>query len=702
MDSMELEREKGITIQSAATYCHWKGHNINIIDTPGHVDFTIEVERALRVLDSAVLVVCGVSGVQSQTMTVDRQMKRYNIPRLVFINKLDRMGANPIKVLAGIRKKLKLTAALLHVPVGSEDKFKGVIDLVSMKLVLNSGAHGEQLVEHDELPLELIDVARQLRRELIETLADVDDEIGEYFLEERTADLTTDTLRTAIRRATIKRTFVPVLIGSAYKNIGVQNLLDAVLLYLPDPSQVKNTAYYSANEEGVAVSRPLTCVNDSGAPLVAYAFKLDDGKYGQLTYIRIYQGTLSRGLTILNSRSGKRLKVARLVRMHSNEMEDVDAVGTGEIAALFGVDCFSGDTFTDVGLPVTASSSSTSKDAALASLRAEDRQNFIGCFMSSMFVPEPVVSLSIAPKKKDTSSTGYTKALQKFQKEDPTFRVHFDVESKETIISGMGELHLEIYVERMRREYGVDVVTGKPKVAFKESISAPVDVEYVHKKQSGGAGQFAKVIGRVEPILDLYEEFASSKGGEVGQQQLDNEFVNEVVSGTIPTIFIPACEKGFLEVTKEGPLLGSPIVNMRFILQEGQAHAVDSNEHAFRTATMFAIKSAFSKVRPVLLEPIMKCTITVPSEYQGVAMSCMNKRKGVIVDTEILDESTLVHCEVPLNMMFGFMSELRGATQGKGEFTMEYKQHAPCIPQVQEELVAEYLKKMKDEEAKSF
>lgn len=646
MDSMDLEREKGITIQSAATYCHWRGSNINIIDTPGHVDFTIEVERALRVLDSAVLVLCGVSGVQSQTMTVDRQMRRYDIPRIAFVNKLDRLGANPFVVIDKMRSKLKHNAAAVQIPIGAEGDHVGVVDLLAQEALYFRGAHGEQLVR-EPVPESLRGLARDKRAELISVLANVDDAIADYFIAEQEPPL--PDLKAAIRRATVGRTLIPVFMGAAYKNVGVQALLDGVLDYLPDPSQVTNTALDCQHRE-----QPVILQADSGAPFVGLAFKLEESRFGQLTYMRVYQGRLTRGANLVNVVNGRRVKVPRLVRMHANEMEDVEEVGAGEICAMFGVECASGDTFTDGTLNVS---------------------------MSPMHVPDPVISLAIRAVAKDNPN--FTKALSRFQKEDPTFRVAVDAESGETVISGMGELHLEIYVERMRREYGCPCTTGKPQVSFRESIAQRATFDYTHKKQSGGAGQFGRVAGYIEPVADW---FADSED----LARFNNEFVNQIVGGAIPTEYIPACEKGFAEAAAKGAIIGHPVVGTRMVINDGSAHVVDSNEHSFRTATMQGFRQAVQKAKPLILEPIMKVSITVPIEFQGAVMGTINKRKGLIIDTDTQDEFLMITADVPLNNMFGYSTELRSLTQGKGEFSMEYKTYAPVPGSTQQDLIAAY------------
>ncbi|KAF1814390.1 elongation factor G, mitochondrial [Eremomyces bilateralis CBS 781.70] len=649
MDSMDLEREKGITIQSAATFCDWikkedgveKKYNINLIDTPGHIDFTIEVERALRVLDGAVMILCAVSGVQSQTITVDRQMRRYNVPRITFINKMDRMGANPFKAIDLINQKLKLPAAALQVPIGTEDAFKGVVDLIRMKAIYNEGVGGIDIVETDEIPPEVQSLAEERRAMLIETLADVDDEIAEIFLDEKVP--TPEQMKAAVRRATIALKFTPVLMGSALADKSVQPMLDAVCDYLPNPSEVENLALDRAQNEAQVKLLPY---NSEG--FVGLAFKLEESNFGQLTYIRVYQGSLRKGMNVFNARSGKKVKVPRIVRMHSNEMEDVQEVGAGEICAVFGIDCASGDTFTDGTLAYT---------------------------MTSMFVPEPVISLSIKPKH-SKDGTNFSKAINRFQREDPTFRVHVDAESQETIISGMGELHLEIYVERMRREYKVECTTGQPQVAYRETITAYTPFDHLLKKQTGGAGDYARVIGWME-----------QNPGEK-----ENHFESQITGGTISEKFLFACEKGFKESCEKGPLIGHRVLGASMVINDGATHMTDSSEHAFQNATKQAFRKAFVAAKPQVLEPIMKTEVTAPTEFQGSVVALLNKRNAVIADTETGVDDFTVLCDCSLNAMFGFSSQLRAATQGKGEFSMEFSHYAPAPPQLQRELVEKYQK----------
>ncbi|ESW98239.1 hypothetical protein KL918_004015 [Ogataea parapolymorpha] len=661
MDHMDLEREKGITIQSAATYCSWDKDNehyhFNLIDTPGHIDFTIEVERALRVLDGAVLVVCAVSGVQSQTVTVDRQMKRYNVPRITFINKMDRMGANPWRAVEQINKKLKIAAAAVQVPIGAEKELSGVVNIIDRQSIYFEGSQGEKLRIEKEVPADLVDLVEEKRATLIEMLADVDDELAEVFLNEE--EPSTDLIKAAIRRATIARKFTPVLMGSALANKGVQPVLDAVVDYLPNPSEVLNTALDIANNEA-----PVNLIAASNQPAVVLAFKLEEGKYGQLTYLRVYQGRLKKGMMITHVKTGKKVKIARLVRMHSNDMEDVDEVGAGEICATFGIDCASGDTFTD---------------------------GQVNYSMSSMYVPDAVVSLSIHPKTKD--AVNFSKAVNRFQKEDPTFRVHYDKDSKETIISGMGELHLEIYVERMRREYNVECTVGRPRVSYRETVLGSTPFEYTHKKQSGGAGQYAKVMGEFKATSLCDPEYVGASPEE--DIRFKNNFQTKIVGGKIPEKYLLACSKGFEESLEKGPLTGSRVLGVHMLIDDGQTHVVDSSELSFKTATQFAFKQAFLNAQPVVLEPIMNVVMTSPTEFQGAVIGLINKLGGVIQDTENTAEEFTITSLCSLNNLFGIASQLRALTQGKGEFTMEFKEYQPCPPQLQKKLVEEYQKKGK-------
>jgi elongation factor G len=633
MDSMELERERGITIASAATFCEWQNHQINIIDTPGHVDFTIEVERSLRVLDGAILVLCAVGGVQSQSITVDQQMKRYNVPCLAFINKCDRSGANPSRVIQQLKEKLGHNPVPLQIPIGLEANLEGLVDIVDMKAMYFDGDNGEN-IRIEEIPASLQDEARNARELLLDAASVVSDELTEAILEER--DIPSDLLLSAIRKATLERRLTPVFMGSAYRNKGVQPLLDGVTRLLPCPSDVENQALDTENEEAVVM-----LATDSEKPVVAFAFKLEDGQYGQLTYIRVYQGTIAKGSTIVNVRNGRKVKVGRVARMHADQMEDIEAIPAGHIGALFGIDCASGDTFVAPGLSLT---------------------------MTSMFVPAPVISLSIVPKD-NKSQINMSKALNRFTKEDPTFKSHYNDETNETIIEGMGELHLEVYVERMKREYNAEVTTGMPQVAYRETITRKAEFNYIHKKQTGGSGQYGRVAGYMEPAEE------------------DFVFVNEVTGGSIPTQYIAACEKGFRLCLPKGPKLGYPVTGVRIVINDGASHAVDSSDMAFQAAARGAFLEGYAKAKAVIHEPIMKVVVETPTEFQGSAMGLLNQRRGMIVGAQ--DEGVMcsIEAQVPLAEMFGFSTVLRSSTQGKAQFTMEFSTYKQVPQSVSEELI---------------
>ncbi len=636
MDSMELEKERGITIQSAATYCNWKDHPINIIDTPGHVDFTIEVERALRVLDGAVLILCSVGGVQSQSITVNRQMTRYKVPRIVFINKCDRTGADPYRVTQQVRDKLDLNAVFMQIPIGLEADLLGVIDLVSMKAIYFEGDNGEVIREAD-IPAEQQDEAEAKREELLDAASMYSEDLMEAILE---GTPTEEMIREAVRIGALSLEMVPVFMGSAYKNKGVQSMLDAVSYYLPAPGDIENTALDLQNDEQEMI---LSTTPDD--PLVSLAFKLEDGRYGQLTYVRIYQGIMRKGDTIINSRDGKKVKIGRLVRMHSDEMEDIEEASAGDIVALFGIDCASGDTF-------------TSSDVSIS--------------MSSMYVPEPVISLAILPAD-NKAQVNMSKALNRFTKEDPTFRTYVDHETNETIISGMGELHLEVYIERMKREYLAEVEVGQPQVAYRETITKMAEFNYTHKKQTGGSGQFGRVGGYMEPL---------EKG--------EYEFDDKIVGGSIPREFISSCDKGFQKSMAKGSLAGAALTGIRVVINDGASHSVDSSDVAFQLAAIGAFKEGYQKAKPVIMEPIMKVAVEGPSEFQGAVMGSLNQRRGIIVGTVEEANYTSVEAEVPLSEMFGYSTVLRSLTQGKAEFTMEFATYKQVPKSIFEEIVKAY------------
>ncbi len=638
MDSMELERERGITIQSAATNVTWKDHPINIIDTPGHVDFTIEVERALRVLDGAILILDSVAGVQSQSITVDRQLKRYQVPRLAFVNKCDRTGADPLKVRQQLEDKLGLNAVMAQLPIGLEDKHVGNVDLVKMKAVYFEGDAGEIIREAD-IPAELADQAEEYREKLLDAVSMFDEELMEAALE---GTATEGQINAAIRKAVIANELCPVYVGSAYKNKGVQTLLNAVINYLPSPLDITNKAVNidKGEEEYITIS-------DDEKPTVALAFKLEDGQYGQLTYIRIYQGLVKKGADLYNVRTRKKFKVGRLIRMHANHMEDINEAGSGDIVALFGIDCASGDTFCHPDINVS---------------------------MTSMYVPNPVISLAIKPKDK-AAADRMGKAIGRFVKEDPTFRSYVDDESNETIIQGMGELHLDVYVERMKREYKAEVETGMPQVAYRETISQRAEFNYTHKKQTGGSGQFGRVAGYIEP-----------------NEESNYEFVNQIKGGVIPNEYIPSVDKGMQIAMEKGTYIGYPVVGIRALINDGSTHPVDSSDQAFQTAGIGAFRNVYEKAKPIALEPIMKVVVEGPTEFQGNIFATLNQRRGVIIASNEDGLFSVVEAEVPLAEMFGFSTVLRSLTQGKAEYSMEFAKYGKVPQSIAEELRAKYLK----------
>jgi elongation factor G len=639
MDYMDLERERGITITSAATTVEWEDKQINLIDTPGHVDFTVEVERSLRVLDGAILVLCAVGGVQSQSITVDRQMKRYQVPRLAFINKMDRTGANPAKVIEQLETKLDIEAVPMQIPIGAEANFDGVIDLVTMRAVHFDGENGES-VRYEQIPNSLRSAAEHARTGMLETLSLYSDELMELLLDEQSVPQ--EMIHDVVRRATIAQEITPVFVGSAYKNKGVQLLLDAVCRYLPSPLD-RTVVTKNLQNDGA----DMVLAADPDAPTVAMAFKIVDEPFGQLTYMRVYQGTINKGEFYKNARLGKTQRFSRIVRMHADEREDMDLAGPGEIVAVMGIDCASGDTY-------------CSEDVNLS--------------LESIYVPDPVISLAIAAaKRQDTDKLA--KALQRFRKEDPTFHVSTDRETKETIISGMGELHLEIYVERIRREYKVEVEVGRPKVSYREAPTIEVEFNYKHKKQTGGAGQYAHIKGKLSPLSreESLEPYV---------------FEDNIVGGRIPVQYIPSVDKGFQIARQKGPLGGYEIVGVKMTLDDGSYHEVDSSDLAFQICAQDCFRESFLRAKPVLLEPIMKVEVEVPTEFRGSVTGDLSSRRGMITSAELRGSDTVVTAEMPLATMFGYSTDLRSMTQGKGTFSMEFLEYRRVPQAIQEEIIA--------------
>ena len=660
MDHMELEREKGITITSAATQVEWKGHTVNVIDTPGHVDFTVEVERSLRVLDGAILVLCSVGGVQSQSLTVDRQMKRYKVPRIAFINKMDRTGANPKKVIKAIQEKLMVTPVPLQVNIGAEGAFEGVIDLIEMHAAYFDGEDGE-VVRYEPIPAAFQDEANTARQFMLEQLSLASDQVMELLLEEQ--EVPKDLVIKTIREATLAHQIVPVMMGSAYKNKGVQELLDAVTKFLPCPLDRELTAIDLDKKPPADGTTPAPGWNrvplssDASAPLVCMAFKTVVEQYGQLTYTRLYQGKIVKGDSYTNTRTGKRVRFGRLVRMHANERQDVDMAEAGDIIALVGVDCASGDTFC-----------------------GED----VNYSLESIFVPDAVIKLSIEPVKRDGADK-LGKALERFRREDPTFRVMTDEETGQTLIAGMGQLHLDIYVERIKREYGVECIVGQPRVAYREMPTRSVEFNYKHKKQTGGSGQYGHVVGVMDPLPE--------------DAVLPYEFVNEVTGGRIPKEYIAPIDKGFQRALVKGPLCECEVVGVRMRIQDGSYHDVDSSEMAFEICGFDAMREVLSKCDLGLLEPIMKLEVEIPEEYQGSVTGHLASKRGVIGSTETNMGQCVILAEVPLAMMFDYANELRSMTQGKGTFSMEFAKYA-MLPRGLQNDVVEKRRKEKAERAK--
>ena len=637
MDWMEQERERGITITSAATTCFWKDHQINLIDTPGHVDFTIEVERSMRVLDGAVAVFCAVGGVQPQSETVWRQANKYGVPRMVFVNKMDRTGANFFGVEQQIKDRLKANPVPIQIPIGAEDTFKGVVDLVTMKALTWDDAKGPSLPDIGEIPAELKDKAEEYRAKMIEAIAETDDALMEKFFAGE--ELSEDEIKKGIKKGCLSMTIIPMLCGTAFKNKGVQPLLDAVIDYLPAPDEVAEIkgVYDDGSEVSVA--------NSDDGEFAGLAFKImTDPCVGQLTFVRVYRGCLESGSYVYNSVKGKKERIGRLLRMHSNKREEVKEIYAGEIGAVVGLkDTFTGDTLTG------------EKDHVI---------------LEKMDFPDPVISVAVEPKTKaDQEKMGL--ALQKLAQEDPSFRVSTDEESGQTIISGMGELHLEIIVDRMLREFKVEAEVGQPQVAYRETIKSAVEQEYKYAKQSGGRGQYGHVFLRIEPV-------------EAGS---GFTFVNDIKGGVVPKEYIPAVEKGCQEALQNGILAGYPVEDVKITLFDGSYHEVDSSEMAFKLAASMGFKEGAKKANPAILEPMMKVEVETPEEYMGDVIGDLNKRRGQVNSMDERSGNKIVTAFCPLSQMFGYSTDLRSQTQGRATYSMEFDHYEEVPRNVADEII---------------
>lgn len=637
MDWMEQERERGITITSAATTCFWKDHQINLIDTPGHVDFTIEVERSMRVLDGAISVFCAVGGVQPQSETVWRQANKYHVPRMVFVNKMDRVGANFFGVEQQIKDRLKANPVPIQIPIGAEDTFKGVIDLVKMKALIWDDAKGPSLPDISEIPAELMDKAQEYRAKLLDAVAETDDALMEKYLEG--VELSEEEIKKGIKKGCLSMSLIPMLCGTAFKNKGVQPLLDAVVDFLPSPDEVAQIK--GMYEDGTEVS----VANSDDGEFAGLAFKImTDPFVGQLTFVRVYRGCLESGSYVYNSVKGKKERIGRLLRMHSNKREEVKEIHAGEIGAVVGLkDTFTGDTLTG------------EKDHVI---------------LEKMDFPDPVISVAVEPKTKaDQEKMGI--ALQKLAQEDPSFKVSTDEESGQTIISGMGELHLEIIVDRMLREFKVEAEVGKPQVAYRETIKNSVEQEYKYAKQSGGRGQYGHVFLRIEPV-------------EAGSGFV---FVNDIKGGVVPKEYIPAVEKGCQEALQNGVLAGYPVEDIKITLFDGSYHEVDSSEMAFKLAASMCFKEGARKASPAILEPMMKVEVETPEEYMGDVIGDLNKRRGQINSMDERSGNKIITAFCPLAEMFGYSTDLRSQTQGRATYSMEFDHYEEVPRNVSEEII---------------
>ena len=647
MDHMELEKERGITITSAATSLEWNKYKINLIDTPGHVDFTVEVERSLRVLDGAILVLCSVGGVQSQSMTVDRQMKRYHVPRLAFINKMDRTGANPDSVIKQVKDKLGAHAVAMQLPIGKEDKFEGVIDLITMKALYFDGANGET-VRSEEIPAAMLDTATEARHHMLEELSMYSDELMEKLLGEE--EISEETIHDICRHAVIEQEFTPVFMGSAFKNKGVQPLLDAISRYLPSPTEVVNTGMNPETGEKI------TLKPDSKQPLVAMGFKITDDEYGQLTYTRIYQGKVEKGGTYFNQRSGRKERFSRLVRMHSNKREEIDSAEAGDIIAIMGVDCASGDTYCDSANYCTL-------------------EKHLRCRAGDQDVDQPAVARQRRQVGQGTATVpqGRPHVPRLYRRRNQ--RDHY---------RRYGELHLEVYVERIKREYGVEVEVGAPKVSYRESGQQAFEFDHKRKKQSGGSGQYGHIVGVMRPMSDE-DRAKMEEAGTSGEFY----FEDQVTGGRIPKEYIPAVKKGFEEMMDKGPLAGYPVVGLAVELKDGTYHDVDSSDMAFKLTARECFREHFNRMKPLLLEPIMKMEIECPEDFQGSVVGQISAKRGMIVETETTNGLTKIIAEVPLAETFGYSNDLRSQTQGQGTFSMEFCKYAPVPSNIQADIIEE-------------
>jgi len=635
-DWMAQERERGITITAAAISTNWRDHQINIIDTPGHVDFTIEVERSMRVLDGVIAVFCSVGGVQPQSETVWRQADRYSVPRIAFVNKMDRTGANFFKVYEQLRDRLRANAVPIQVPIGSEGEFRGIVDLVRMRAKIYTNDLGTD-IEDAEIPEDILEVAEEYRTKLIESVAETDDALTEKYLEGE--ELTEAEITTALRKGTIDGTIVPVLCGSAFKNKGVQLLLDAVVDYLPAPIDVP--AIQGTLPDGEVVARKA----DDEEPFSALAFKIMADPYGRLTFIRVYSGVLKKGSYVLNSTKNKKERISRLIILKADDRIEVDEMRAGDLGAALGLkDTFTGDTLCEEKAPV---------------------------ILESLYIPEPVISVAVEPKTKQDMEK-LSKALQSLSEEDPTFRVSVDGETNQTVIAGMGELHLEILVDRMLREFKVEANVGAPQVAFRETIRKAVKAEGKFIRQSGGKGQYGHVVIELEPA----------------EEGSGFEFISKIVGGAVPKEYIGPAEQGMKEACESGVLAGYPVIDLKVTLVDGSFHEVDSSEMAFKIAGSMALKEAVNKASPVLLEPMMKVEVEVPEEFIGDVIGDLNSRRGQVEGMDTEDSISKVSAKVPLEQMFGYATDIRSKTQGRGIFSMEFSHYSEVPRNVAEVIIA--------------